>query len=80
MDRLAGSRSLNVVRQSLQIENYSILRYVDHRLCPPCRTRRPVPAEGRPKFISVMVITVTRRVFNFCENCYKSGMPNWLWS
>jgi hypothetical protein len=59
----------------------AFLRYVDCRLSLPCCMGRPlpVPAECRPKFISVTVSgarfwersTLFNR-FNLCENCYIS--------
>ena len=56
----------------------AFLRYIDHRSHPSCRTRRPLPAACRPKFISVTAWGVrSRGVFNLVqlvqplENCYK---------
>ena len=58
----------------------AVLRNVDP--CPglPCRARRPLPAERRPKFISVAVwgalfpgaFNLSIRC-NLCENCYIPG-------
>jgi hypothetical protein len=31
----------------------AVFKYIDHCSYPPCRARRPRPAECRPKFISV---------------------------
>jgi hypothetical protein len=56
----------------------AFLRYIDHYSYPSCRTRRPLPAECRPKFISVALWGARFREcstpstrFNLCENCYN---------
>ncbi|MBO9334342.1 MAG: GNAT family N-acetyltransferase [Roseiflexus sp.] len=59
------------------------LRYVDPCSDLPRRARRPLPAECRPKFISVIAWGARLREcstpsigFNLCENCYKSAIPH----
>jgi 4-amino-4-deoxy-L-arabinose transferase-like glycosyltransferase len=56
----------------------AFLRYIDHYFYLPCRARHPLPAECRPKFISVTLWGVRFREcstsstrFNLCENCYN---------
>jgi hypothetical protein len=58
--------------------NIAVLRYVDPCLGLPRRTRRPPPAERRPKFISVTVLIARfwecshpSNWFNLYGNCYK---------
>jgi hypothetical protein len=49
----------------------AVLRYVDP--CPglPCRARRPLPAECRPKFISVIAVSESRimAVLRYVDLC-----------
>ena len=62
---------------AIKVACIAVLRYVDHRSYPSCRTRHPLPAKCRPKFISVAAWGARIREcstssigFNLCENCY----------
>jgi hypothetical protein len=52
----------------------AFLRFIDHCSCPPCRARRPRPAECRPKCISVIAWeAVDRNVFRSPRGKRDSG-------
>ena len=62
--------------------NIAVLRYIDHYSSSACRMRRPLPAECRPKFISVAAWEARFRQcspssirFSLCENCYNPLQP-----
>jgi hypothetical protein len=72
-----NSRSPSARRHEAHTGFIAVLRYVDP--CPglPHRARRPLPAERRPKFISVTAWGAQfPGVFNLCENCYNSRSPS----
>jgi hypothetical protein len=54
LQRQCLDRPIRIRTKNQELRTIAVLRYVDPCLGLPCRARRLLPAEGRPKFISVI--------------------------